>query len=128
MTVENKTPVDKKNKVEKKTTLDLNLYSNLIMDLDNWLEVEAKWRAFLQHQVGPKEEAAKKLLALGDAPPDERRTAEVVLAKCREERGELEGRLERACRRIAQIKAQLAPMLLEVDRQRKIRSAAAAMR
>jgi hypothetical protein len=114
---------------EKKTTVDTSQYSNLIMSLDNWMEVEANCRALLQHQVGPTEEAARKMLALGsDAPADERRRAEKLLIKCGEQRSALEERLDRAVRQIEGIKLQIAPLLAEVQRQQKIRSVAAGLR
>jgi uncharacterized protein (DUF342 family) len=113
---------------DKKTRVDISQHSNLTMNLENLEAAVTKYSGLLQ-ELSQREEAAKKMLALGDdAPQDERRRAEALLLKCQEERTNLEEASERRGQQIAQIKAQLAPMLSEVERQQKIRSVAAGLR
>jgi hypothetical protein len=113
---------------KKKTVVDITQYPNLGMNLENVQAAENKYAALLQ-QVGDSEKAAATMLALGaDCPSDERSRAEGLLLKCAEDRANLEEALGRVRRQIEGLKAQMAPMEAEVERQQKIRSVAAGLR
>ncbi len=113
---------------KKKTVVDVSQFSNLTMNLENVEAAENKYTALLQG-VADSEKAAATVLALGaDCPSDERLRADGVLFRCAEDRANLEQALARVRGQIAAIKGQLAPMLPEVERQRKIRGVAATLR
>jgi hypothetical protein len=69
---------------KKKVAVDITQYPNLCMSLDNWLAVEANCRGLLE-QLRQKEEAARQMLSLADAPADERRRAEGLHARYQEQ-------------------------------------------
>jgi hypothetical protein len=113
---------------DKRARVDISQHSNLTMNLENAQDAETKYAGLLQ-EVGEREAAARSVLALGDeAPQNDRDRAEAVLLRAQEDRTNLEEALERVRRQIAHIKAQMAPMTQEVERQRKIRSVAAELR
>jgi hypothetical protein len=103
----------------RKTPVDISQHSNLVMDLENAEAFAAKYTGLLQ-QVAETETVAKRMLEFAGAPADERRTAEALLLKCAEQRAQLEEASGRMRRRIEQIKALMAPMETEVERERKL--------